>query len=180
VTLLLAPARAGPGAAADLSSLLKAIRRVAIILIVGPGYPYYRCSSARHPGPHRLLVFSALLLSRRAWSRRAVAARQLYRHPAGWRRASRCGSTPLLLPTLLGSASDPPCCARACSACPGCGRRPCSGQRPGPADPRTLWSLAVNMVCYLGIPLLTAPACTSACRRCGFLGESGAADQARR
>jgi len=144
----------------DLSGLLKAIRRIAIVLIVTLAYFYYRLfigpGTLAHIG---LLSFSAVLLFAPGLVGGVL-----------WRRGSYAGTLAglgagfvvwlytLLLPTLLGAAGatgllrDGPF---------GIGwLRPQALFGVHGLDlltHGTLWSLAVNLACYVGIPLLAAP-----------------------
>jgi Na+/proline symporter/CheY-like chemotaxis protein len=157
----------------DLSSLLKAIRRIAIVLIVMLAYLYYRLfigpGTLAHIG---LLSFSAVLLFAPGLVGGVL-----------WRRGSYAGTVAglaagfivwlytLLLPTLLGSSD---------SALLRDGPFGLAWLRPQALfgvqgldllTHGTLWSLAVNLACYLGVPLLAAPRLRERLQAVRFLGE---------
>jgi Na+/proline symporter/signal transduction histidine kinase len=156
----------------DLSSLLKAIRRVAIVLIVMLAYVYYRLfigpGTLAHIG---LLSFSAVLLFAPGLVGGVL-----------WRRGSYGGTLAglaagfvvwlytLLLPTLLGGGD---------SALLRDGPFGIGWLRPQALfgvrgldllTHGTLWSLAVNLACYLGVPLLSAPRLSERLQAVRFLG----------
>jgi len=158
----------------DLSSLLKAIRRVAIVLIVMLAYVYYRLfigpGTLAHIG---LLSFSAVLLFAPGLVGGVL-----------WRRGSYAGTVAglaagfvvwlytLLLPTLLGGGD---------SALLRDGPFGLAWLRPQALfgahgldllTHGTLWSLAVNLACYIGVPLLAAPRLRERLQAVRFLGEA--------
>ena len=161
----------------DLSGLLKAIRRAAIVLIVMLAYVYYRLfigpGTLAHIG---LLSFSAVLLFAPGLVGGVL-----------WRGSSYAGTLAglaagfavwvytLLLPTLLVSGG----------ASGGEGTLLHDGPfgitwlRPQALfgvhgldllTHGTLWSLAVNLACYIGIPLLSAPGLHERLQAVRFLG----------
>ena len=158
----------------DLSGLLKAIRRIAIILIVMLAYIYYRLfigpGTLAHIG---LLSFSAVLLFAPGLVGGVL-----------WRRGSYAGTLAglgagfavwvytLLLPTLLATYAGE-------SALLSHGPFGIGWLRPQALfgingvdllTHGTLWSLAVNLACYIGIPLLTAPGLHERLQAVRFLG----------
>jgi Na+/proline symporter/CheY-like chemotaxis protein len=168
----------------DLSGLLKTIRRCAIVAIIALAYLYYRmfvgAGTLAHVG---LLSFSAVLLFAPGLVGGVL-----------WRGGSYAGTVTgivagfgvwiytLLLPTLLAaSAAESPLL------------------RDGPfglswLKPQALfgvtgldlithgscWSLAVNLACYIGIPLLAAPSLRRRLQTVQFLGEGDSASAAKR
>jgi len=157
----------------DLSGLLKAIRRIAIVLIVMLAYIYYRLfigpGTLAHIG---LLSFSAVLLFAPGLVGGVL-----------WRRGSYAGTLAglgvgfvvwvytLLLPSLLSSAGE--------SILLRDGPFGIAWLRPQALfgvhgldllTHGTLWSLAVNLACYIGIPLLTAPGLHERLQAVRFLG----------
>ena len=159
----------------DLSSLLKAIRRVAIVLIVALAYVYYRLfigpGTLAHIG---LLSFSAVLLFAPGLVGGVL-----------WRRGSYAGTLAglaagfivwlytLLLPTLLGAGD---------SSLLSNGPFGIAWLRPQALfgihgldllTHGTLWSLAVNLACYMGVPLLAAPGLRERLQAVRFLGGAG-------
>lgn len=174
VPLLLRFAPPGLARRQDLSGLLKAIRRAAIVLIVLLAYLYYRLfigpGTLAHIG---LLSFSAVLLF----------APGLFGGVL-WRGGSYAGTLAglgagfvvwlytLLLPTLLSGGE---------SALLRDGPFGIGWLRPqalfglhglDPLTHGTLWSLAVNLACYIGIPLFTVPGLHERLQAVRFLGEA--------
>jgi Na+/proline symporter/signal transduction histidine kinase/PAS domain-containing protein len=157
----------------DLSGLLKGIRRVAIVLIVMLAYVYYRLfigpGTLAHIG---LLSFSAVLLFAPGLVGGVL-----------WRGGSYAGTLAglaagflvwvytLLLPTLLGEAGDVPLLRD--------GPWGIAWLRPQALfgvhgldllTHGTLWSLAVNLACYIGLPLLSTPRLSERLQAVRFLG----------
>ncbi|MDR3419221.1 MAG: PAS domain-containing hybrid sensor histidine kinase/response regulator [Nevskia sp.] len=173
VPLLLRLSPQGLARRQDLSGLLKTIRRVAIVVIVALAYLYYRLfigpGTLAHIG---LLSFSAVLMFAPGLVGGVL-----------WRGGSYGGTLAglaagfavwvytLLLPTVLGPAGD--------SALLLHGPFGFSWLRPqnlfgvtglDPLTHGTLWSLAVNLACYVGMPMFAAPGLHERLQGVRFLG----------
>ena len=155
----------------DLASLIKAIRRAAIIGIIALAYLYYRLFIGRGTLAHvGLLSFAAVLLFAPGLVGGVLWRRgNLNGTLAGLIAGFALWAYTLLLPTLLGPEA--------------------TLLREGPfgiawLKPQalfglggldllthgTLWSLGVNLACYIGIPLLTAPGLRERMQAVRFLG----------
>lgn len=157
----------------DLSWLLKTIRRVAIIGIVAMAYFYYRLfigpGTLAHIG---LLSFSAVLLFAPG-----LLGGML------WRRGSYAGTLAglgagfavwlytLLLPTLLASGGESALLRDGPFGIPWLRPQALFGiDHLDLLTHGTLWSLAANLACYIGVPLLTAPHLRERLQAVRFLG----------